>query len=83
MRPSGVVLWQQLADQLADEIVKHDLPGGARLPPEPELAAQFNVNRHTVRRAVAALAEIGLVRVEQGRGTFVNRAAMLDLSASE
>lgn len=78
LRPSGIVLWQQLAEQLADEIVKRDLPRGSRLPPEPELAAQFNVNRHTVRRAVAALAEIGLVRVEQGRGTFVNRAGMLD-----
>jgi len=72
------VLWQQLADQLADEIVRRDLPHGSRLPSEPELATQFNVNRHTVRRAVAALAEIGLVRVEQGRGTFVNRAGMLD-----
>jgi len=78
LRPSGVVLWQQLADQIADEIVRRDLPRNARLPAEPELAAQFNVNRHTVRRAVAALAEIGLVRVEQGRGTFVNRDGMLD-----
>jgi GntR family transcriptional regulator, phosphonate transport system regulatory protein len=78
LRPSGVVLWQQLADQIADEIARRGLPRGARLPAEPELAAQFNVNRHTVRRAVAALAEIGLVRVEQGRGTFVERAGMLD-----
>jgi GntR family phosphonate transport system transcriptional regulator len=71
-------LWQQLADQIADEIMRRDLPRDSRLPAEPELAAQFNVNRHTVRRAVAALAEIGLVRVEQGRGTFVNRDGMLD-----
>jgi len=29
------------------------------------------VNRHTVRRAIAALAEKGLVSVRQGRGTFI------------
>jgi len=35
------------------------------------LAARFGVNRHTVRRAVAELQSKGLVRIEQGRGTFV------------
>ncbi len=42
-----------------------------RLPTEPDLAARFQVNRHTIRRAIGALADQGLVRVEQGRGTFV------------
>ena len=41
------------------------------MPTEAELAKRFGVNRHTVRRAVADLADRGLVRVEQGRGTFV------------
>ncbi|HUN50493.1 MAG TPA: phosphonate metabolism transcriptional regulator PhnF, partial [Candidatus Sulfotelmatobacter sp.] len=35
------------------------------------LALRFAVNRLTLRQAIAALAERGLVRVEQGRGTFV------------
>jgi GntR family phosphonate transport system transcriptional regulator len=36
------------------------------------LAARYGVNRHTVRRAIAALTADGLLRVERGRGTFVN-----------
>lgn len=35
------------------------------------MAERFGVNRHTVRRAIAALAADGLVRAERGRGTFV------------
>lgn len=44
---------------------------GDRLLTEAQLAAEYGVNRHTVRRAVESLARAGLVRVEQGRGAFV------------
>ena len=46
-------------------------PAGSRLPGEIEIADRFGVNRHTVRRAIAALAERGLVRAERGSGTYV------------
>ncbi len=46
-------------------------PAGSRLPGEIEIAAQFGVNRHTVRRAIVALAERGVVRAERGSGTYV------------
>ncbi len=35
------------------------------------MSQRFGVNRHTVRRALEELSRGGLVRVEQGRGTFV------------
>jgi GntR family transcriptional regulator, phosphonate transport system regulatory protein len=41
------------------------------LPTEKQLAERFRVNRHTLRRAMEALEVHGLVRVEQGRGSFV------------
>ncbi|HUH83378.1 MAG TPA: phosphonate metabolism transcriptional regulator PhnF [Stellaceae bacterium] len=66
----GVARWRQIAETLAAEVSQGRFAEG-RLPTEPALAARFAVNRHTVRRAVAALAEQGLLRVEQGRGTFV------------
>ncbi|MDF2811101.1 MAG: transcriptional regulator, GntR family [Microvirga sp.] len=47
------------------------MPAGARLETENQFADRFGVNRHTVRKALAVLAERGLVRSTQGRGTFV------------
>jgi len=41
------------------------------------LAERFGVNRLTVRRALAVLADEGVVRAEHGRGTFVNDARRL------
>lgn len=67
----GVTRWRQIAEDLSREIAEARFTEG-RLPTEPELAARFGVNRHTIRRAIGMLAEQGLVRVEQGRGTFVD-----------
>ena len=44
---------------------------GGRLPGEVELAEEFKVNRGTVRKALALLAEEGLIARRQGKGTFV------------
>ena len=70
-RDSGVSVWLQIEQTLAEEIRVGLWGEGARLPTEGELSARFCVNRHTVRRAVGGLADRGLVRVEQGRGIFV------------
>ncbi|MCC7281787.1 MAG: phosphonate metabolism transcriptional regulator PhnF [Acetobacteraceae bacterium] len=63
-----MTLWRQIASVLEAEIAA--LPPGTRLATEAELAARFAVNRHTVRRAVEELARRGMIRVEQGRGSF-------------
>ena len=70
-RNTGVALWRQIEHALTEEIETGVLDAGARLPTEPELAERFRVNRHTVRRAISELADRGLVKVEQGRGSFV------------
>ncbi len=70
-RGQGVALWRQIEHRIAEEIARGAFGGGAKLPTESVLAARFGVNRHTLRQAMAALAERGLVRIEQGRGTFV------------
>ncbi|MCG8360576.1 MAG: winged helix-turn-helix domain-containing protein, partial [Kiloniellales bacterium] len=56
---------------LRDKIVSGDLPAGLRLPGEPTLAQDFEVSRVIVRRALARLAEEGLVERRKGSGTFV------------
>ena len=64
-------VWQQIADTLARGFEADRLAPGTRLPTEARLAERFDVNRHTVRRAIEALVRGGLVRVEQGRGAFI------------
>ncbi len=71
MRQDGVALWRQIANALRQDIASASYAPGARLPTEAELSARFSVNRHTVRRAIEELSRGGLVRVEQGRGSFV------------
>ena len=70
-RVEGVALWHQIALSLRQDIAAGTPPPGARLPTEAQLAARFGVNRHTVRRALEELARAGLLRIEQGRGSFV------------
>jgi GntR family phosphonate transport system transcriptional regulator len=71
MTPQNVPLWRQIAQTLMAEIEERALEPGTRLPTEAQLSARFDVNRHTVRRAVESLVRCGLVTVEQGRGAFV------------
>lgn len=70
-RPSGIAVWRQIADTLSVEIRDRSFAVTGKLPSESELAARFGVNRHTLRQAVAALQTEGLVRVEKGRGMFI------------
>ena len=68
---SGVALWRQVADGIERGIADGRYAAGERLPAETEIAEIYRVNRHTVRRALATLAERGLVRAERGSGTYV------------
>ena len=69
--PSGVALWRQVADGIERGIADGRFVAGEKLPGEIEIAETYRVNRHTVRRALATLAERGLVRAERGSGTYV------------
>ena len=75
-RGAGVAVWRQIEQILAAEIAAKGFGEDGRLPSEGELARRFDVNRHTVRRAMLGLAALGLVSVEQGRGTFVQPGAI-------
>jgi GntR family phosphonate transport system transcriptional regulator len=75
-RGSGIAVWRQIGESLAQDIRAKLYAGGEQLPAEAELAAKYSVNRHTIRRAMGALEQDGLVRIEQGRGTFVQEHAI-------
>jgi GntR family phosphonate transport system transcriptional regulator len=73
---SGVALWRQVADGIERGIANGSFTAGEKLPGEMEIAETYRVNRHTVRRALATLAERGLVRAERGSGTYVEAARL-------
>jgi GntR family transcriptional regulator len=58
-------------DELRQRIDQGRFPPGSRLPSEPELAAEFQVSRATLREALRALEAEGLLRRRQGSGTYV------------
>ena len=70
----GVTLWRCIADDYEQLILLGKYENGTRLPAETEIAAHYGVNRHTVRHALAALAERGLVVARRGAGVFVRHA---------
>src|SRR3569833_2738591 len=68
---SGDALWRLVADGIERGIADGRFAAGDKLPGEVEIAESYRVNRHTVRRALAALAERGIVRAARGSGTYV------------
>ena len=66
-------LWQQLASILRAQIQSGELPPGRIMPSESTLMQEHGLARGTVRKAIDALVQEGLVNRVQGRGTFVRR----------
>lgn len=64
-------LYLQLQQALRQAIEKRILNPDDALPSERQLAADLNVSRITVRKAIDGLAEEGLLERRQGAGNFV------------
>ncbi len=73
-----VSLAQQVYRQLEQKIKNGDWAVGARIPKESDLMDLFGVSRNTVREAVRALAQAGLLDIRQGDGTFVTATSELN-----
>lgn len=66
-------------EKLSDKVIiaiKNDIAGGRlkkgeKIPSEPELMDLYHVGRSTIREAIKTLAISGILRVQQGSGTFV------------
>jgi DNA-binding transcriptional regulator YhcF (GntR family) len=64
-------LWAAIARSLREDIAEGRYAPGDKLPTEAVLSERHGVNRHTVRHALAALVDEGLVRTRRGAGAFV------------
>ena len=74
----------QIADALRGQVSSGEYQENDKLPNEDELCIQFRASRGTVREAIRLLVDEGLLRREQGRGTFVNslqRSGMFTLTS--
>jgi GntR family transcriptional regulator len=68
-----IPLYHQLKCALMNSIQSGEWQPGQQLPTENQLAENFGVSKITVRQALHELANLGYVRREQGRGTFVSK----------
>jgi GntR family phosphonate transport system transcriptional regulator len=77
-RQKGVAIWRQISDRIRANILAGLYDRTGMVPAETALAEEFGVNRHTVRAALSALAQEGIVRAAQGRGTMITQRDKFD-----
>ncbi|WP_052402812.1 GntR family transcriptional regulator [Muricoccus aerilatus] len=75
-------LYRRVLDGLRAEIRAGALPVGSALPSEKELGAQYGVSRITVRRAMDALAQEGLIARSPGRPARVAEPRLIQVIAA-
>jgi GntR family transcriptional regulator len=75
---AGSPIWARIEASLRERIESGELGPGQRLPAERDMARQLGVSRMTVRQALAALADRGLVERGVGQGTFVSGVGKLE-----
>jgi DNA-binding transcriptional regulator YhcF (GntR family) len=81
-RGTGIPLGAQLAGRIRTAVQNGTLGPGARIPSVRELAEIAGVNVNTARAVYARLESEGLVRSEQGRGTFIAERVSLGGAAT-
>ena len=60
-----------VAEEIEQRILAGDLIAGNKLPPERELADQFNVSRPSIREAINKLQAKGIIRKVPGGGNYI------------
>jgi GntR family transcriptional repressor for pyruvate dehydrogenase complex len=73
-------LYQGIVSQIEGLLERGELKPGDQLPPERQLAEQFQVSRASVREALRSLELLGIVETRAGGGTFVRQAQPDDLA---
>src|SRR5207244_395543 len=73
-------LYQGIVEQIEGLLERGELKPGDQLPPERQLAEQFQVSRASVREALRSLELLGIVETRAGGGTFVRQAQPDDLA---
>jgi len=67
------LLSHAVEEAIEESIRNGQLVPGMKMPSESELCEQFSVSRTVLREALRMLSGRGLLRIEKGRGIFVNK----------
>jgi len=72
--------YKAVSSVMEQHILSGELKPGTALPSEQELAAQFGVNRSTIRESIRVLEQEGLLERHQGRRLIVVLPGLFDLA---
>ncbi|MBW8845496.1 MAG: FadR family transcriptional regulator [Burkholderiales bacterium] len=76
--------YEQIAERIKALIETVRLTGGARLPPERNLASELGVSRASLREALIALEIEGSIEIRSGSGIYLSPSGRLgDISATD
>lgn len=78
-----IKLYEDVANHIQDRIRADRWCAGDKLPPEDELASEFDVSRSTIRETVRSLQAAGILRSKAGSGTYVTESALMILLTRE
>lgn len=70
-RESQQKLYVQIYGIIKSKVEKGEWSSGSQIPTEDELCRTYNVSKATVRLAISELVRDGLLKRQQGKGTFV------------
>ncbi|HYQ49058.1 MAG TPA: GntR family transcriptional regulator, partial [Pseudomonas sp.] len=74
---TNLLLYQRIAQQLADDIRRGVYQPGERVPSVRKMSAQLNVSHATVLQAYANLEDQGLIRARPQSGYYVHQTPAL------
>lgn len=66
-----IPLYLQISESISREIAAGRFTDGDRLPPERQLAQQFNTTVRTLRKSLAELQKLGMIESLQGSGNYI------------
>lgn len=75
---SSIPLYEQVTNILRQEILNDVYGKSGSIGTHTQLAQRFGVSLITIRKSVQILQEQGILAIQQGKGTFVNRTALVD-----
>ncbi|OPJ58024.1 GntR family transcriptional regulator [Clostridium oryzae] len=78
LNPSSTIpLFEQLKEEIKNQIRNGIYTQGQKIPTELELNSVYGISRITIRRAIEDLVKEGILTKKQGKGTFVQEKKLL------